>query len=68
MMIFEKPGEQGTFAEHRISPSPPRTPGCSYYSVEHWFSLVSLLVVEGTLKGDLPTFWWYIYIQNGKAS
>ena len=54
MCIFEQPGEQGTFAEHRVSPSPPRTPGCSCYSVERWFSLVSLLVVEETHKCDLP--------------
>ena len=69
MCIFEQPGEQGTFAEHRVSPSPPRTPGCSCYSVERWFSLVSLLVVEETHKCDLPTCWWYIYIARmGKAS
>ena len=67
-MIFEKPGEQGTFAEHRVSPSPPRTPGCSCYSVERWFSLVSLLVVEETHKCDLPICWWHMYIvRKGKA-
>ena len=57
MWIFEQPGEQGTFAKHRVSPSLPRTPGCSCYSVERWFSLVSLLVVEETHKCDLPICW-----------
>ena len=66
--IFERPGEQGTFAEHRVSPSPPRTPGCSCYLLERWFSLVSLLVVEETHKCDLPIGWWHMYIvRKGKA-